>query len=486
MLGPGTVCPFCQQQINSIAVSRLKLLREFVASTADAEVRRAESTRRAATEKISQLVINRSDAELTISEIGNDNPDLAQQVRNFLTEAERVRSEVQDAVANDCLLPGAGHFETNPASSLELVAKSCRNRAMQLRTQNATLDSKTIAELKELESRGLLWEHRKSIIDEIERKKRRAVYRLCLDDTATQAITRKSTELTKRLITDQLRTTFQDELSKVGFTHLSVEVQAAGGAKGALFHHLVFSNAPKVPVTDVLSEGESRTLSLAAFLTELSTASSRSAVIFDDPVSSLDHMWRSRIADRLVAEAKVRQVIVFTHDILFLRRLMDISGKEAVVCNHQYVRREGQAGISSPDLPWIAMGITDRIGSLRNRWQQADKLARTFASEEYEKDARDIYGLMREAWEQAVTEVLLNDVVERYRVSVETQKVRFLHDITEEDCKVVESEMGECSRWMRGHDHPAADGTPFPTPLDLRARIDALNEWVKSIRKRRK
>ena len=53
-----------------------------------------------------------------------------------------------------------------------------------------------------------------------------------------------------------------------------------------------------------------------------------------------------------------------------------------------------------------------------------------------------MYGLMREAWEQATTEVLLNDVVERYRVSIETQKVRVLHDITEEDCATIEDNMG--------------------------------------------
>ena len=78
-----------------------------------------------------------------------------------------------------------------------------------------------------------------------------------------------------------------------------------------------------------------------------------------------------------------------------------------------------------------------------------------------------------------------DDVVERYRVSVETQKVRFLHDITEEDSKTVESEMSDCSRWMRGHDSPAADGTPYPRPAEVKERIDTLEEWVKSIRRRR-
>jgi len=485
ILRAGALCPFCQQRIDSVAAERLGHFREFVGSTADAEVRRAETAHGTILGQLSQLVIKRNDTELTITEIGNDNLDLAQSIRGFLDGAERVKAELHAAVANDAPLLVAGSLGVNPAPELRPVVKSCRDRAIQLQTQSATLDPKAAGELRELESRALLGEHLKSVTAEIERKKRGAAYRLCLDDTGTQAITRKSTELTKRLITDQLRNSFQDELSRVGFTHLSVEVQAAGGAKGALFHRLAFSNAPKITVTDVLSEGESRTLSLAAFLTELSTASSQSAVIFDDPVSSLDHMWRSRIADRLVAEAKSRQVIVFTHDILFLRQLVDVSGKEEVSCSHQYVRREGQAGISSPDLPWIAMGIKDRIGALRKRWQDADKLARTSDSDAYEKDARYMYGLMREAWEQAITEVLLNDVVERYRVSIETQKVRFLHDITEEDCKLVESEMSECSRWMRGHDHPAADGTPFPRPAELKKRIDALEEWVKSIRKRR-
>ena len=248
----------------------------------------------------------------------------------------------------------------------------------------------------------------------------------------------------------------------------------------------MFTNAPGVGVTSVLSEGESRALSLAAFLSELTTATCNSAIIFDDPVSSLDHVWRERIACRLVAEAENRQVIVFTHDILFLRFLLDECLHQEVPCHHQYVRRDGQAGISSTDLPWIAMGIKDRVGSLHNLWQAADKLFRMSGPEAYERQAREIYAFTREAWEQGVTEVLLNDVVEPYRTSIETKKVRALHDITEDDCRIVEDGMTECSRWMRGHVHPAADSTPFPKPTHLQKCIQDLDDWVQRIRKRRK
>jgi metallophosphoesterase superfamily enzyme len=81
--------------------------------------------------------------------------------------------------------------------------------------------------------------------------------------------------------------------------------------------------------------------------------------------------------------------------------------------------------------------------------------------------------------------VLLNDVVERYRPSIETQKLRHLDDITHGDIEIVEVAMTECSRWIRGHDHPAADGTPVPGPAELKQRIDELENWVKSVRQRR-
>lgn len=106
-------------------------------------------------------------------------------------------------------------------------------------------------------------------------------------------------------------------------------------------------------------------------------------------------------------------------------------------------------------------------------------------SDSYEREAGEVYALLRETWEQAIGEVLLHDVIERYRPSVETKRVKVLYDITAEDCGAVETGMTECSRWMRGHDHPPADGTPFPQPAALSKRIDDLDQWVQKIRKRR-
>jgi ABC-type cobalamin/Fe3+-siderophores transport system ATPase subunit len=319
-------------------------------------------------------------------------------------------------------------------------------------------------EATELKARALLAENLPLILDIIDRKQRLAAYGQCIDDTGTTAITRKSTELTKALVTEQLKVAFRDELEKLSFTNLPLDIQSAGGTKGSLFHRIVFSSGPGVAVSSVLSEGESRALSLAAFLAELSTSANQSTIIFDDPVSSLDHIWREKIAARLAAEAAVRQVIVFTHDIVFLRALADESSRLNVSTEHQYIRRESQPGLCSADLPWVAMRVKERIAKLHKSWQEADALYRAGLSEDYERQGREIYARTREAWEQGVVEVLLNDVVERFRPSIETQRLRDLYDITAADCSVVEQAMTECSRWMLGHDHAAAEATPFPAP----------------------
>jgi len=93
---------------------------------------------------------------------------------------------------------------------------------------------------------------------------------------------------------------------------------------------------------------------------------------------------------------------------------------------------------------------------------------------------------LREAWERGVEEVLLGGVVERYRPGVQTQQVAQIADITAEDCKNVETAMTKCSKWLPGHDQAAAARADIPEPAELKADIEALENWVAAIRKRRK
>ena len=478
-------CVLCQQPLSASAVTRFARFKELVESKAQNELSTAERDYSGATKSIVDAKIDREDMRLTIGELRAENGALADQLEKFLSGALRIQADVAAAITAGSLMP-LSKMDSGLATTVRSLAGRVRDRASELRNGARTFSDAEASELGELKARVALHEHLSVVQDEIERKKRLAAYSQAIDETGTQAITRKSTELTKRFITDRLRREFQEELDKLDFTHLAVEIRPAGGSKGTLFHKLVFRNAPGVPITTVLSEGESRTLSLASFLTELSTAPSASAIIFDDPVSSLDHVWRERIGRRLVFESLARQVIVFTHDLLFLKVLIDEAEAQGASVSHQYVRHGSDGtGLASPDLPWIAMPTKSRIGVLKQRWQTAEKLFRQGDLQAYEREGREVYGLLREAWEHATGEVLLHDVIERYRPSIETQKARVLHDITEPDCVALEAGMRESSKWIRGHDHPAADGTPFPAPGELKQRIDDFEIWVKQIHKRR-
>lgn len=137
------------------------------------------------------------------------------------------------------------------------------------------------------------------------------------------------------------------------------------------------------------------------------------------------------------------------------------------------------------ELPWVALPIKKKIGFLKKGWQSADKLSRNGHQDAYEKEAKYLYGLLREAWERALEEVLLGGLVERYRPSIQTQQVALIADITDEDCKTVETSMTKCSKWLTGHDQAPAARAPVPGPKELKVDIDTLENWVTAIRKRR-
>jgi len=187
-----------------------------------------------------------------------------------------------------------------------------------------------------------------------------------------------------------------------------------------------------------------------------------------------------------VQEAKVRQVIVFTHDVVFLLLLKQFAEQQGVEQSDQHVRHlPNGAGVCTDELPWVALPVKRKIGYLKNEWQAADKLFRDGNQAAYEKEATYLYGLLREAWERALEEVLLGGVVERYRPDVQTQRIVAITDINADDCRTVDIAMTKTSRWLPGHDEAPAARAPVPEPKELNDDIDSLDKWVAAIRKRR-
>ena len=68
----------------------------------------------------------------------------------------------------------------------------------------------------------------------------------------------------------------------------------------------------------ILSEGEQKVLAISDFISEMRLSEINKGIIFDDPVTSLDDYRKNEIGKRLVEESIKKQVIIFTHDLVFV------------------------------------------------------------------------------------------------------------------------------------------------------------------------
>ena len=480
-------CVLCQQQLTSEGIGRFRQFQEFLSSAIQSEYEEAEAKFRDQHSQFKNLMILDETITEAIEELRLDNLDLADAIGAYLEEKETQRRGLNVVLESDSPRPTELPTQSLNLQIMERQVDNLRNRAIKLRQGNRAETARELKrEVSELEARRSLANHLDDVLEEIERKKKIAAYQLCIDETRTNSITRKSSDVTKRAVTEQLTASFSEELEKLKFRHVEVQMVDAGGSRGALYHKLQLRRAPGVEVDKVVSEGEARCLSIASFFAELSTAEDKSAILFDDPVSSLDHNWRAQVAERLVVESKSRQVIVFTHDIVFLLALAEKAEGLGVALKHQYLRRgPAEAGLSSQELPWTAMKVRDRIGRLKHLCQGAGATYRKGDQGRYEQDASVIYGLLREAWERGVEEVLLGGIVERYRNTIQTQQVSALVDICPADCEALNAGMTKCSKWLPGHDLAPAESEPFPDPIEVDTDIKAFEDWVQRIRKRR-
>jgi len=480
-------CVLCQQILDHAATHRLKQFEDFVASTVERELRQIRDKFTQQRNAFTDLKTTTEAVEEALKEIRIEHEAAADAISTALRSNETRRAAVVWTLSKDKDLVADCPALISVASEGEGLSAQIAERIRTLRTSaNDETRKRMTAETQELRARKLLARQKQTVLDEIERRKKFAAYSMCMDDTKTQAITAKSTAVTKTAVSQKLKKSFQDELVSLSFRHVEVELKELGGTDGVFYHKLVLTRAPGVELPKVVSEGEQRCLSIAAFFAELSTADDPSGIVFDDPVSSLDFQWRNGVARRLVQESKRRQVIVFTHDIVFLLSLKQYADELEADSLDQHVRQlSNGAGVCTEELPWVALPVKKKIGYLKNCWQAADKFSRDGHKDAYDKEAKYLYGLLREAWERALEEVLLGGVIERYRPGIQTQQITQIADITAEDCKAVETAMTKCSTWLPGHDKAAADRAPVPSPSELNADIDTLASWVTTIRKRR-
>lgn len=474
-LAPEARCVLCHQPLSVEASRRLASFEEFVRGQAEKDAKHAEKTLEDAMTTLgdvptAQTIRTQCDAAGLAFE-GDLLPvvgavEVLRQRRASLPDAESV--DVLP-LAPDCS-PWLLAAKKQAFQYADAVKKCQEDAATDTRPQLQ-------GQLGELKARRWLSEQRTAIEAEIERLI--AVDRLdrARRLTDTRVLSRKKGEIAEVLITEAFVQRFSDELTAIGASRIRVELVKKRVDHGRVLHELRLAQARSGAPTDVLSEGELRVVSLAAFLADVTGKQQAAPLVFDDPISSLDQSFEEAVVQRLVNLSSDRQVIVFTHRLSLVALLQEYRKRKgcepSVVCVRSEPWGTGEPGdtllfAKKPDKALNVL-LNENLAKARKAYDEEGQLA-------YTPVAKAICTEFRILLERIIECDLLADVVQRFRRAVTTQgKLAKLAHIKAEDCKFLDDMMTKYSRLE--HSQPNEAPVAIPLPSELKMDLEKLRDW---------
>lgn len=479
-LGTDSPCPLCQQPLAEGAV-RLLRFEAFIQAEAEKTAQARRTALYAEYKPFVANVLTLNLDDVTRGEIEVLDPQLANDTKAFEL-ALAARQEAIKAAVLAHQWDGTDQALVNPAARLQALADKLNAEAGTLEIAS---DEKARAALQkqfvELDARVRLSQVKDAVVTAVTRLGHQARLKQCLSAVKTNAISLKASELAEKVVSKELAEALNREFKALGVGTLRVSLQSRSD-RGKALHKLKLELPQSRSPGDILSEGEQRAVAIGSFLAEVGLIGGKGGIVFDDPVSSLDHRRRERVAKRLAVEAAQRQIIVFTHDIYFLCLLAEEAKLAGVpIATQSLTRRAEGFGIADPDLPFEGKTASKRIRALKAQHQSIAKLHKDGEEEEYRKQTVDAYFRLRMTWERAVEEVLLREVILRFRKGIETQRLAGVV-VDDDDYAKVHAGMTKCSNYA--HDKALQGGIAVPEPDELLADIMALDTWRDGIENR--
>ena len=477
-------CVLCQQPIQDDALHRHESFETFVKGTVQ---RAAEDAARA----LEDLRRSLGDARMPMGDIGTfvtllktelDRPALASDVRRVaLTAAWRLRALLSGKAEPTAQVPV-------PAEELDSLSEDIAGRARALSGDADSAERRAlVAEHEGLKDRmslaGIAEDVRAEIGRQIEMAALRKAEKTCGTATKRQ-ITTKNKDLSEKLVTDALRGRFAREVQKLRIGSMPIELRKVRDRNFQSFFKVALVDKPDEPVGEILSEGEHRCVALASFLAELVTSKDYSGIVFDDPMSSLDHKYRRRVAKRLVEEAAHRQVIVFTHDLTFLFDLQREAEAVGQDVHYQNVHRAGsEPGHVGNDLPIDAKSALPLAAALRSELKTTRGEFDNWPEARRSVFADGFKGKLRKAWEQGIAD-LIQPVMSRFNSQVKGSSLHKLAIVNDDDVIAVRAARARLSEDL--HASPETINPAETTHAELLKELEILEAWLQDVKDRQR
>lgn len=472
-------CVLCQQPLTDEGTNRLKRFRDFVESTVEQEAKEAEKVLDSAKQQIEKVNVDQTnDDEILNREISTENPKIAETLKEFFSSSKTRKAELIKALDNGDFTKLASAPKKVSSEFLTYI-NELENRAKALE-QTLKPEEKAILENEyaSLLGRKTLAMHKDTINRLVEHLADIEKFKKCLRALNTKSITDKKKMLEKEFLHKPFRDKLHEELKTLG---VEQKVTLGFSAERAVtFQKSQLAGTKFDQLGEVLSEGEHRAVALACFLSEVQQLPGKPPIVVDDPVSSLDHIRRAAIINRLIKEGKHRQVIILTHDLTFYVDMEAKAAEYQVPLKQSSLSRvnEGCGHVEVDEIPWPTKDIKKRLlflesilPNLKAKYEASDP--------SYRDEARSFGVKLRETWERVIEEGVFKKVTIRFRRSIDTLRLREV-SLNDEIWQDIHWGITRSSHWA--HDEPETTGDPPPTPDELSGEINNIRVLMSKIK----
>ncbi|MEH6530487.1 MAG: AAA family ATPase [Photobacterium frigidiphilum] len=475
----GDTCPLCLQGIGNESALRLEHFYSFLSGDAqkkrDASYKKLNSlinplkTLNINKESHQGIISNLASTKRVISDAFNDYFDNLSYRKSALTNKEPTYNF--NKIDDRCII----WLDKQMKSLVEKIAAVKDDNNLRLLISKTTEEIALLESIKLIQPQLGVIENRINYLLYVER------IDSLLKETNISSITRLNSDISQSSFIGLLKKEFSEQLNKLGFKRYEIIAKTRGSSGQQMLKFEI--NSIGSNLSTIASEGEQKCIALAGFLAELKIDDRNSSVIFDDPINSLDHHWRRKFSKRIVEESKFRQIIIFSHDLAFLKMLEDSS--DTTIALHAVDRMGKNVGVCSDNPPWDATKTEKRIGLLKQDLVKIQKSFRLNNIEEVRERTRTFYSKKRETWERLVEEWLIFGIVERFGRDVQTQKNFHLLDTTEEDIQTIKEGMDTCCKYLGGHDKASGLGIEYPDADEIQEDLDKLEQQFKLLKYKR-
>jgi len=416
------VCLYCRQPLSANALSLVQAYTQYLNDQSQDEFKEAEDVLGGYADELdieTDFAAGQETVDI-LAEIKCDKLSLKKVIDEVFLKAEKQKTALLNVVRKKNTVCGDFKLDVSlPVSKLENIIAHKQKIVAEF---GASADEKN-KKIAELVSRINQLEDKKNISEWSSRLhkcfKVNEFVEKCeqiKSDIRTKGITDLGAKAHDELLTEKLRKTFETELKELGRS-MDVQLQKVKADKGIVRTRL---NILGHDVNDVLSEGEKKAVGLALFFSELDNTNAQSPVVFDDPVNSLDHQVRNHLGKRLVQIAKNRQVVVFTHDLLFASQLV----KHAKDTNLNFISHVVDR--SALGAGRVNENTSPKMANLANLQEKYKKAVQNYEGLDFEAQERALanaFDYLRSSCECVIEELLFAGTIQRYDDHVRVQNL---------------------------------------------------------------